>query len=599
MAEKPESTINQLPGFTFKIEGTEVAADYVVISVHVWKHLNKIARAEIKIIGGDNYLHEFKESEAAQFAPGKAVEISLGFNQQHSTVFKGIILRHGLSIKRGFQQYASKSMLILECADKAISMTVGHKYALFEKSADSKILTGLITGAGLNKDVDTTAFTHPVMAQYDETDWDFMLRRARANGMVVINSDGKVAVKKLSAAASDDVELEYGTNIISFEGEIDAASQFKDVKGISWDPYKTEKVNAASAEPPGANPAGNINGATLAKVTGNISWELRYPPLNASNELKALADGILAYARLQRIRGQVEFRGISSLIPGQIITLKGLGSRFNGKVYVSGVDHFLENGNFITRASFGMPRYPDGETPFSGPDILTNPVHGIHLGTVKKIDGDPDAELRIQVQIPGLFDDKELIWARLTQFFSGKNAGSLFVPEVGSEVAIGFIRNDPRFPVVLGSLYNKTMQPYTPFSADNAKKAILSTQKITLEFDDKDKVMTLKTPGGNKVILSDKDKGITIQDQHGNKIVTSASGIEIKSAGDINISSSKKVNIKATAGADIAASGGDVNVKGLNINAKAQIKFSGNGAAQAELTASGQVTVKGGIVMIN
>jgi hypothetical protein len=32
---------------------------------------------------------------------------------------------------------------------------------------------------------------------------------------------------------------------------------------------------------------------------------------------------------------------------------------------------------------------------------------------------------------------------------------------------------------------------------------------------------------------------------------------------------------------------------------EAQIKFSGKGTAQAELNASGQVTVKGAVVMIN
>jgi hypothetical protein len=42
-----------------------------------------------------------------------------------------------------------------------------------------------------------------------------------------------------------------------------------------------------------------------------------------------------------------------------------------------------------------------------------------------------------------------------------------------------------------------------------------------------------------------------------------------------------------------------VTMQGLNVSAEAQIKFSGKGTAQAELNGSGQVTVQGGIVMIN
>jgi hypothetical protein len=52
-------------------------------------------------------------------------------------------------------------------------------------------------------------------------------------------------------------------------------------------------------------------------------------------------------------------------------------------------------------------------------------------------------------------------------------------------------------------------------------------------------------------------------------------------------------------GIELKSSGGDINQKGLNVNAEAQIKFSGKGTAQAELNASGQVAIKGAVVMIN
>jgi hypothetical protein len=130
-------------------------------------------------------------------------------------------------------------------------------------------------------------------------------------------------------------------------------------------------------------------------------------------------------------------------------------------------------------------------------------------------------------------------------------------------------------------------------------KAIVTTNKLTLEFDDDKKVITLKTPGGNSIIISDDAAGITIEDQNGNSVKTSSAGITINSSKAINIKSSQKVTISGGTGVDISASGGDVGIKGLNVNAQADIKFSGKGTAQAELTASGQVVVKGAIVMIN
>ena len=595
----PNTQNNQLPGFTLKIQGSELESTYQVLSIQVKKMIQKISKAEIRLLGGNEFMHTFEESEAAKFAPGTDVEISLGFNQNHTLVFKGIILRHAISIKRGFSQDSTRSQLVLECADKAYKMTLGTQYAFFEKKKDSDMLTSVISAAGVTGDVDATTLEHPVMIQYDETDWDFVVRRATANGMVVINSDGKVSVKKLDAAGTAALDLEYGSHIISFEGEIDAASQIKEVKASSWDPYKNEAVNGQSAEPAGANPAGNLTGLTLAPKAGLDSWEFKYPPINTAAELKNIADAALIFSRLQRVRGHVTFQGVGSVEVGSVVELKGLGARFNGKVYVAGVEHRLDDGVFSTRVDFGLPRNLGAEDPLMGANPLVNAAHGIHIGTVKKIDADPASELRLQVEIKGLYKSTDLIWARLTQFFTGSGVGSYFIPEVGTEVAVGFIRNDPRFPVILGSLFDKTNQPYKPFSSDNNIKAILSTQKVKIEFDDEKKVLTLATPGGNSIVLSDEDKGITLKDQNGNKIVTSSDGIVINAAKDVKITGGAKIAINAATGLDIAVSGGDVNIKGLNVNAKAQVKFSGNGAAQAELTASGQVTVKGAIVMIN
>jgi hypothetical protein len=43
----------------------------------------------------------------------------------------------------------------------------------------------------------------------------------------------------------------------------------------------------------------------------------------------------------------------------------------------------------------------------------------------------------------------------------------------------------------------------------------------------------------------------------------------------------------------------DVKVSGLNVTHTAQVGFSAKGSATAELSASGQTTVRGALVMIN
>jgi uncharacterized protein involved in type VI secretion and phage assembly len=221
------------------------------------------------------------------------------------------------------------------------------------------------------------------------------------------------------------------------------------------------------------------------------------------------------------------------------------------------------------------------------------------VGIVKKIDADPDKKNRIQVMIPSLKNSGSGLWAMLGHFYANKSAGSFFIPELNSEVIIGFIDNDPRFPVVLGSLYSKNNTPKETFTADNNIKAIVTKAGIRLEFDDKDKVFTILTPGKNTLVISDKSKGVKIEDQNGNVINTDASGISITSKKDIKLTASGNLELKGTKGITINSSSGDVKVDGKNVNLSGKAKVELSGSSGTDIKSSGTVTIKGSMVSIN
>ena len=114
-------------------------------------------------------------------------------------------------------------------------------------------------------------------------------------------------------------------------------------------------------------------------------------------------------------------------------------------------------------------------------------------------------------------------------------AGSFFIPEIDSQVVVSFISNDPRHPIILGSLYTKAKEPYTKLKKDNALKAFVSKSKLTLEFDDKDKIITISTPKENSIVISEKAKGIIITDQNKNIVKMSDTGIELTSKKNIKM----------------------------------------------------------------
>jgi phage protein D len=103
-------------------------------------------------------------------------------------------------------------------------------------------------------------------------------------------------------------------------------------------------------------------------------------------------------------------------------------------------------------------------------------------------------------------------------------------------------------------------------------------------------VITVITPGNNRVVLDDNNQTVVMQDQRNNSVKLSKEGIALNSQSDITLSAKGGININALT---------DAKITGLNITCEAGVGFAGKGLATAELSAAGQTTVKGGMVMIN
>jgi uncharacterized protein involved in type VI secretion and phage assembly len=269
-----------------------------------------------------------------------------------------------------------------------------------------------------------------------------------------------------------------------------------------------------------------------------------------------------------------------------VIELAGVGDRFAGKALVAGVRHEIDARNWETDIEFGLA--PDAfgsrernviEAPANG---LLPGVGGLQIGLVTALEGDPDGEERIKVRIPMIDPAEEGAWARIATFDAGSGRGSVFRPEIGDEVVLGFLNQDPRNPIVLGQLHSSAKASPIPASDDNHEKGVVTRSGIEFRFDDDKKVVTLKSPGGNSLVISDDEQAILLEDQNGNKLTLNADGITLESAAD--------VIIKAT---------GDVKVQGVNVENKADAQFKAEGSGGAEVSSSANTTIKGSLVQIN
>ncbi|MEP0264346.1 type VI secretion system tip protein VgrG [Dokdonia sp.] len=585
--------------YDLKVGGNTLPDTVIVKSILVEKKLNKVATATFIIIDGDASNGKFPASSSDNFVPGTKVSVETGYNSVNYPVFKGIVTKQSIRIDE-----EKGPVLEVECRDEAIKMIVGRKSVAYIKKKDSDIISTIVKEySGLSSKVTATPTVWPEQIQYYATDWDFILARAEANGMVVTTLNGEVAVFSPSANTKSVLEVTYGENLMEFNAELNSITQLNNVTASSWN-YETQKVNTGQTSNSYKGP-GNLSSKKLSEVVGLSKYDLQSTAPLTSTELTDWSKAQLVKSNYSKIQGEMKLQGTEVIEPGTYITLDGLGERFNGDHLVSGVHHEISDGNWITEVSVGFSNIWFTEEP----DVMAPPasgllpgVQGLFNGVVKKIDDDPDKQYRILIDIP-LFDKKrEGIWARLTNFYSTNGAGVFFLPEIGDEVIVGFLNEDPRFPVILGSVYSgATHKPFTGLTPNNknSKKAIVSNSKIFIEFDDENKVFTIETPKKNTFILSDKDKKITIKDQNNNSIIMSSSGIDIKSPKNINIEANQKVTIKGKQGVNIESSPGDVDIKGTNIKLTAKAQLAAKASASAQINGGLNTTIKGAMVMIN
>ncbi len=581
-----------------KIDGTPIDDSVNILSIRVDKQVNQIATAEVQLalpIGtGDDKTFLLTEKEL--YVPGRLIEIAIGYHSNEETVFEGLIVAQSI---RG--RANRESTILIKCSHKAIQLTMGRKSAYFKDKKDSDILSNIISNAGVAGEVEDTSYQHKQLVQYQSVDWDFILSRAEANGLIVYTEKDKIFVKRPLSSGTGELILTYGKDVLAFDGSLDSRFQMSNVTSKSWD-MKTQDLIEGQSQDPVLSALGNLNGDKMgADISlGAADWQVTSPLEQA--ELKDWADAQLLRARMAAKRGTITFIGNAKPALNTLIELAGFGKRYNGEALITRVTHELAEGNWETSISYGL----SPEMYYQQREINTPPAggllpstQGLVNGIVKKIDADPDGEHRIQVDVPVIAKSGDGIWARLSNFYSTTSKGIFFMPEIGDEVVLGFLNNDPRHPIILGSLYSTKITP--PYTADpgNKIKAIVTKNDLKIEFDDDQKILTIETPGGNRFILSDKDKSITIEDQNGNKMVTDDKGILIDSAKDITLKAAGKIDITASQNINTKSSGGDVALQGLNVKAKAQVAFSAEGSASAELKASGQTTVKGAMVMIN
>jgi Rhs element Vgr protein len=575
-APSPALLATSLPAMSITSNGKALDSTIQVVAVDIWNGVNRLPKARLVVSDGSAASQDFPISETSTLIPGATIVIAMGYGSSLTTVFSGVVYRQGLEVSAN-----GPSRLVVEATDQAMVMTLSRSNASFQNQTDSQVCRKIITAAGLKAAVTATSAQHASLVQYYASDWDLLVMRAQYMGMVVTVAGGTVTVAPPDTNGKPVLSLAFGESILTFRAAMDASTQYTPAAVVSyaWDPAKQALAKSGSAQASVTTP-GNLSSAQLAQVF-KVSKVLQQTPgaLEVA-ELTQWSSAELMLSQLSKIRGEVSFQGSALATPGSMVTLAGLGSRFNGNGYVACVHHRMAEGLWRTTVELGLSPNSFAATAahVTAPGAAGQlpPANELQIGVVKQIDKDPDGEFRVLVTLPALQAASAVgVWARFGAFYASAGIGACFYPEIGDEVVVGFLGADPRYAVVLGSLYSKKHAPPNAPAAVNNTKSLVSKSKLRIDFLEDRKAIKILTPGQQSVVIDDQAKSVTLTDVNGNSVKLDASGITIDSVKDVKITAKGAITLDA---------------KGA---------LSATGKSSAKLNSSGAIRIKGTTVAIN
>jgi Rhs element Vgr protein len=588
----------------------QTAVSTNILSLDIMTAVNRIPYAQVVIgEGGKDNQSPVELSDAECFKPGNAVEFILA-SAQGKLIFKGIVIRQHLK-KTGDHTY-----LTVDIKDSAHTLSLLRQSTVFAAKDDQTIITEVADRADLKVvcDPDVKTLSHKQMVQYYCTNWDFIVSRAEANGLLVCVENGAITLKKPNLTSAT-TEL---TAIREYEIEADLTGQYEEVAGICWDvkqlkPIKSLNNNSLTLE-------GRHNFRDLATAMGTKQCVLVSGISGNTDEMQAWANAGMIKNRYSLIRGRISTEGNPAVKLGAMVKFTAAGAIFGATAIVSGVRHRINLDGWTTDIQCGL----SAKWFYKNEDIVEKPaagllpgINGLQVGVVEAYpaDGDPEKIYRVKVRIPAFaeIDEKEsVIWARLNQPYAGDRRGLFWVPEAGDEVVVGFFNDDPRYPVVLGSLYNGQTEPPLKFTEKNQEKGIITKNGIKMIFtDETDKEkLTMATPGGNTVLLEDEngiavedknqnkitlhEKGVSFEDKNHNKITTDDQGTIVEDTNKNKmILNNQGVELQDSNGNTLTLSSAGIELKDINGN---QVVLEASGLT---VQSAANVNIKGAMVNLN
>lgn len=535
--------------FTITVDGTVVSDKIAIRSVDTCNGANRIAELTLVLEDGDLAKETYETADAELFKMGKAIEVKAGFGDgEQVTIFNGVITAQGIG-------YELQPFMSVTARGEAIKLAQSRLSKLYEaQTADSDIIKDLLSTFGVTAgEVAESKIKHQQFLVVEQSPWRVLMQRATANGFVFVSDEKNHLIdigQHQPTAHKFNVAMD---GCVDFNLQADISSHLKKSQTTTWDIKEQKLADNADAAAAPASLRKHTEADDALALPDVLSY-IQAPV--ATEELVARASAEQNYRLLDMYQGRVRVDMSAKNAPVKAklldtLELSGIGKQYAGEYVISEVRHSLSTQGWFCEFVLGLPLTLSAWHA----DAQLQPLPTL-VGTVAAFQEDPEALHRIPVLLPTASDNQP-VWARLLSPFVGNETGLFLPPDPDTEVMIGFIAGDGRYPVILGACHNPKMVPPFPYDDKNEVRGLFfKEQAMAMQFSLKEPQLVLQG-SEEQTMTFGKDVGLALT-QKDMVTVTAKDTLVIESKDKAKLEMSKDIAMKA---GNIELSGDGVEVK--------------------------------------
>ena len=531
---------------------------------------------------------------------GKAIEIgAVGANNQHTALFKGEVT----SLEPEWS--AHQSSLTVRGYDRAHRLYRQVKLRTFTQKTDSQIAQQIAQENGLQADVVASTIQHEYVIQHNLSDLEFLRQRAERIGYRVRVIDRKLSFKPAEQAPVEAIEQTWGKTLLEFSARLSAVSQPNSVEIRSWNPKDKAVVVGSASSPTTTHSLGESrSGGTLAQTAFGTQAKVSLSDLSVRTQAEATkrAQALLDQHASQTIYADGICLGAASLQPGVLVPIKGIGTKFSGKYFVSATRH-----EYTPEQGYMTLFVVNGHQPYSLAASQSNHtqtgIPGVAVGVVTNLN-DPDNLGRVKVRFPWCSEEHESDWAWVASLGAGNQRGFHMSPEVNDQVLVAFEAGQLQRPFVIGGLWNtKDALPGSSTQEGTVKTRALKLRSgHAIEFIEDEGAnkgaIVIKTSSGRAIAIHDTDKKIEVKSvNHSITLDDQANAVAIEAQNKLELKCGPNTLTFSPAGIELNGAGGKLVIASAGIELAANANLTLKANAMAELACNAIMNIKTSAIM--